>query len=134
MTLDARISSVGEAPKRLASWGELCDHVHATYGAREADGRIGVAAESAAAVVELRPIDVLGRPWLEVRGVLTRGGQAPSRPVLAKNFELPIGSLGMVDVELSLRQFLPLGALLAAALDDTIACLTATILEGARTP
>jgi len=125
---------VSEGTKRLASWDELCDHVHATYGAREDSGRIGVAVAGVSAQVELRPVEVLGRPWLEIRGVLTRGEKAPSRPVLAKNFELPIGSLGMVDVELTLRQLLPLGALPSEALDDTIACLAAAITEGARTP
>ena len=121
------------AAVRLATWDELRAYLEATRALRpRADGAVQVAVAGDDAPVAIRAGDVQGSPWIELVAVLgVQVRSVPPTPVLRKNFELAMGTLGMVDGNLQVRQLLPLDGLLAADLEDVLA-LMAQAIEAAR--
>ncbi len=121
----------GLSGTQVSSWDELVTYLRAKHAIEDRDGggirvRVGDAPEP----IDLRPIDVLGAPWLEIVGGLAKQLRhvAPA-PILARNFVLPIGITGMLDGVLMVRQLLPLQDLQLAAVDQVLGFLAQAIIE-----
>ena len=95
------------ANARLTSWDQVRAYFSSKYEVVSNGDMIQLAIVDAA-TVDVRPVEVEGRAWVEISAILGRGLRsiAPT-PVLTKNFELPIGVLGMRDGSLMIRQLLP---------------------------
>lgn len=116
---------------QVSSWDELVAHLRAQHVIEDREGggirvRVGDAPEP----IDVRPIEVLGAPWVEIIGSLAKQLRhiAPA-PILARNFILPMGITGMLDGVLMVRQLLPLQDLQTTAVDQVMAFLAAAIME-----
>ncbi len=112
---------------QVATWNELRDHLAATYAVATADDGIAVTVDSA--TVQVRPIAVLGAPWVELTGVVAQKMRFPPIPVLKRNFDLAVGNLASKQGELVLRQLLPLEQAPIAGVIETLKVIAASIVE-----
>ncbi len=121
--------------ERFASWPELLAHVRDRYPATEAHeegATVVVAGASGRAVsIQLRPVDVLGRPWFEMIAKIGPAQRIPPGNILSRSLGIIVGSSYLVGTTLWLRQLLPLG-LAAAAIDEAIRAFAIVADDGAE--
>ena len=117
--------------ERVASWADLVAHLEkhwATERLSPERARVSVSDFT----VEVSQVEVFGAPWVEILGRLGTLRFLSPRFALGRNFQVPIGAIGLADGEFVLRQRLPLEQLRFADFDAALTSIAWQCRESSR--
>ncbi len=115
----------------VTAWPALFAHLAERWGARATRAERAVAI-IAGQTVEIGAVDVFGSAWVELVGPIGSARHASPFYILERNFQVPIGAIGLDGGELMVRQRLPLDGLRLVDFDVTLASIASTAQHCAK--